>query len=67
MDWNKASNEERFQEAERRIEAAHQEGAKSLDLGDLGPHELPASLGRLEELEELFLGWSYRHEDDQIG
>jgi internalin A len=66
MNWKEASPQERFEEAERRIESARTSGAACLDLGDLGLDELPESLGRLEGLRELFLGKGFRAEDGQI-
>jgi internalin A len=48
--------EPKLSEAERRIEEARRDQARSLDLGDLGLRELPASLGDLPHLETLFLG-----------
>jgi internalin A len=66
MNWKEASPQERFEEAERRIESAGATGATYLDLGDLGLDELPESLGRLEGLQELFLGGEFRAEDGQV-
>jgi Leucine-rich repeat (LRR) protein len=48
--------EPNVEEAERRIAAARATGAESLDLGDLGLPELPASLGELNHLRTLYLG-----------
>ena len=52
-------------EAERRIEEARRTKAEVLDLGDLALSELPASLGDLPHLRQLYLGrffWPYDRE-----
>jgi internalin A len=56
--------ESNLEKAESRIEEAGRTGAKRLDLGDLKLRELPASLGGLSQLEELYLG---RHEPIEGG
>jgi hypothetical protein len=43
-------------EAERRIEEARRTKAEVLDLGDLALSELPANLGDLLHLRDLYLG-----------
>ena len=65
MDWKKASDEERQQEAERRIAEARREGSRRLDLGDLGLSRLPESLAELVDLEALALGQWFFGEDGQ--
>ena len=65
MDWDKASDAERQQEAERRIAEARRDSSRRLDLGDLGLSRLPESLAELVDLEELALGWWGFGEDGQ--
>ena len=48
--------EPNVEEAERRIAAARETGAESLDLGDLRLCRLPISLGDLPHLKALYLG-----------
>jgi GTPase SAR1 family protein len=45
-----------YREAEERIEAAWRSGAKELLLMGMGLTEVPESLGRLTQLQKLFLG-----------
>ncbi len=66
MNWRTASDQERSEEAERRISGARSRRARSLDLGDLGLAELPQSLASLRELEELYLGWTYPRIDGKL-
>lgn len=53
-------------EAKRRIEEARRTGAESLDLGDLGLRELPASLRDLPYLRALYLGRAYPTETGEL-
>jgi len=49
------ARDEAYQEAERRIEAARQEGATELDLSGIGLTELPETIALLTQLQELDL------------
>lgn len=47
------ARDEAYQEAERRIEAARQEGATELDLSGLELTELPEAIASLAQLQSL--------------
>lgn len=49
------ARDEAYQEAKRRIEAAHQEGATELDFSSLGLTELPEAIASLTQLQSLNL------------
>ncbi|RZM79778.1 leucine-rich repeat domain-containing protein [Leptolyngbya iicbica] len=49
------ARDEAYQEAERRIEAARQEGATELDLSGLGLTEVPEAIATLTQLQSLNL------------
>jgi Leucine-rich repeat (LRR) protein/GTPase SAR1 family protein len=49
------ARDEAYQEAERRIETARQEGATELDLSSMGLTEVPEAIGSLTQLQSLNL------------
>ncbi len=53
------ARDEAYREAERRIEAALENGATELDLSDMGLTEVPEAIGQLTNLQKLNLGGKF--------